>query len=101
MFRKFLLSSCLVVGAVAVLPVIPVAAHSWYPKRCCHDRDCFPAERMWRLEDGTLVLTHGAIFVRVAPGFPIEASPDGKSHFCVYESGFGHEPRCVFLPTQS
>jgi hypothetical protein len=56
---------------------------------------------MWRLEDGTLVLTHGAIFVRVAPGFPIEASPDGKSHFCVYESGFGHEPRCVFLPTQS
>ncbi len=99
MLGRWLFLSILALGTAAI--AFRAEAHSWYPKRCCHDQDCFPAERTWRLADGTLVLSHGAIFVRVAPGFPIEPSPDGKSHFCVYDSGAGPEPRCVFLPTQS
>lgn len=75
------------------------SAHSWYPKRCCHDRDCFPADRIERLGDGTLVLAHGKIVVRVTKSFPIEPSPDGRSHFCVWDSGWSLEARCVFLPT--
>jgi hypothetical protein len=91
---------CLSVGVAALQPAC-VAAHSWYPERCCHDMDCQPADTVQRLPDGTLVLSRGPIVVRVPRWFPVEASPDGKVHFCVYESGWGLEPRCVFLPAGS
>ena len=98
MFARLLM--CLSLSVVALQPA-PVTAHSWYPKRCCHDMDCHPADTVHRLPDGTLVLSRGAIRVRVPQGFPIEASPDGRSHFCVFESGWGLEARCVFLSAES
>lgn len=77
------------------------AAHSWYPKRCCNHGDCHPADKVERLPDGTLVLSHGSIVVRVTRSFPVEASADGRAHFCVYDSGWGPEARCAFLPAGS
>ena len=76
-------------------------AHSWYPHRCCNDMDCFPAESTHRDGHGNLVLSRGRIVVRIPRSFPIEASPDGKVHFCVWDSGWGYEARCVFLPADS
>jgi|SRR5436190_3081564 hypothetical protein len=88
------------VGGLALYPPL-LAAHSWYPRHCCHDMDCFPADSVRRLADGTLELAKGAIVVRVTRTFPVEASPDGKAHFCIFDSGFSWEARCVFLPVGS
>jgi hypothetical protein len=87
-------------GAIAFHPAL-ATAHSWYPSRCCDDQDCHPADTVRRLPDGTLELSRGAIVVRIPQSFPIEASPDGKPHFCVFDSGWGPEARCVFLPAGS
>jgi len=98
MIARLLLRSC--VGVLVLYPAL-LAAHSWYPRRCCHDEDCLPADSVRRLADGTWELSRGKIVVRVTPTFPIEASPDGKAHFCIFDSGFGLEARCVFLPLGS
>ncbi len=63
--------------------------------------DCHAADSVQRLADGILVLSRGAIVVRVTRSFPVEASPDGRAHFCIFDSGWGFEARGVFLPVQS
>ena len=93
----------LVLGMLAAAALVPShpAAHSWYPKRCCNEGDCFQADRVRRLSDGTLEIANGDLIVRITPTFPVEASPDGKTHFCVFDSGWGMEARCVFMPAGS
>jgi hypothetical protein len=97
---RYLAPAALAFSAVALLPSDP-AAHSWYPERCCSGNDCFRADHVQRLRDGTLEISTGAVVVRIPRSFPIEASPDGKAHLCVYDSGWGFEARCVFLPAGS
>src|SRR5262245_15684034 len=97
MFARPILAA---LAAAALLAPVRASAHSWYPKWCCNESDCQPADRIHRMDDGTLVLSRGAIEVRVPRSFPIQKSPDGKPHFCVWHSGIGYEARCVFLPPE-
>ncbi len=88
-------------AAAALLLSEPARGHSWYPERCCDENDCQQADWIHRMPDGTLILSRGAIEVRVPKSFPVEKSPDGKPHFCVWHSGISYEARCVFLPPES
>jgi hypothetical protein len=69
------------------------------PKGCCSA--CHAADTVKRLDDGTLELTRGDVRIRVPRTFPFGVSTDGQARFCVWESGWGPEPRCVFLPADS
>ncbi len=76
-------------------------AHSWYPRECCSDRDCYPVpvERVktvpggWLIEDGTFV-----------PYSKARPSPDGQYHICRREDGKGQLieleglPSCFWAP---
>jgi len=75
--------------------------HSWYPKRCCGDGDCFVATRVERLPDGNIQLSNGKYTFRIVPDFPIEQSPDGLFHFCIAPNGYDYDARCVFMPPTS
>lgn len=97
-------------GAVASLVVsaaaaaccwlaVPAMAHQWYPKTCCNDQDCFPADRVQRRGDGALEIDAWPVRVIVPPGFEARASRDNRVHVCVWRDGMGqYHARCLFLP---
>src|SRR5262245_44374093 len=93
-------ASTVCIGAL-LLQIATAAAHSWYPRSCCDDGDCFPADTVQRLSDNTLVLSRGSIVILVTRSFPVQGSPDGRAHFCVYHSGWSFKARCVWLPAES
>jgi hypothetical protein len=74
-------------------------AHSWYPKECCHDKDCRPvpcAELSYPDKD---VVWRKFVYFS-AP--MIRESKDGDCHVCVKEglaaSIIPYLPLCVFVP---
>ena len=79
--------------------VTAARAHSWYPRECCSELDCFRATSMQRLPDGSMIVQAGHITVIVPSGFPTRPSQDGDVHVCTYRDIRGqYLPRCVFLP---
>lgn len=74
-------------------------AHSWYPKECCHDKDCRPvpcAELSYRDKD---VVWRKHIYFS---GPMVKESKDGECHVCVNEgltaNIIPYQPLCVFVP---
>ena len=39
--------------------VSPARGHSWYPRECCSNRDCMPADRVETDDRGDLRVTVG------------------------------------------
>lgn len=79
--------------------VLPAAAHSWYPEKCCAGHDCTKVDSIEKLEDGDLLFRAGSISVVVPAEFQRLPSPDGDTHVCVYKvRGGEYRPRCVFVP---
>jgi hypothetical protein len=79
-----------------------VYAHSWYPKECCSNRDCMPADRIEWDARGDMQVTVGHRRIWVPQGFAIRPSADNQVHICFHLDD--HKflmPLCLFLPAQS
>lgn len=86
---------------VSALPS-QVYAHSWYPKECCSNRDCMPADAIERDVRGDWQVRVGRRKIWVPQGFAIRPSRDDRIHICFHLDD--HKflmPLCLFLPAQS
>ena len=62
------------------------AAHDWYPKECCGEGDCAPADSVRRRQDGTyLVMARGVSVMIPVDYTQWRKSPDGRVHICTSE----------------
>lgn len=61
-----------------------VHAHDWYPRECCGDGDCAPADNVVRRDDGSyLVTSRGMSIVIPADYNQWRVSPDARLHVCI------------------
>ena len=93
-------------------PAFPVLAHSWYPKECCSNYDCVPADAIMPDDRGGKIVVVGQTRILIPVGFTARSSPDSRIHVCfrtaASEQVAGElvgdptfELLCLFLPAQS
>ena len=75
-----------------------VLAHSWYPKDCCHDKDCHPVPcaEIHVEPDGSV--RFGRVYF---PRNMIHESRDAYCHVCTSfpnAENLNQIPQCVFVP---
>jgi hypothetical protein len=85
----------------------PAHAHSWYPKECCSNYDCVPADSIMTDGRGGKIVVVGHTHIPIPDGFTARSSPDGRIHVC-FRTVAGEQyggpdilPLCLFLPAQS
>ena len=67
-------------------------AHEWYPRECCSDRDCAPADSVERRDDGSyLVVSRGMSAVIPADYRNWRKSTYGRIHVCIRRLRSGAE----------
>lgn len=69
-------------------------AHSWYPQKCCSDRDCYQitAEDVQLTPGGWRIVASGQIMNEDQ----VHYSPDGRYHRCSSpRNGYTY---CLFIP---
>ena len=88
-----------VLAAAVMLLNGAATAHSWYPKECCHDKECRPVPCAELSYHGKDVVWRNHIYFS---GPMIRESNDGNCHVCVADglnaSIIPHVPLCVFVP---
>ena len=88
---------CVLAAAVMLLLNGAAVAHSWYPKECCHDKECRPVPCAELHYDGDSV-RYGRIYFSKRM---IRQSHDEGCHVC-YADPMGSiipsVPFCVFVP---
>lgn len=93
-----LVASLILLAALA----LPAAAHSWYPRECCSNHDCTPADAIGIDQRGDTFVMVGQRRIWVPKGFASRPSQDHRIHICfrVDETNFPM-PLCLFLPAES
>lgn len=67
-------------------------AHDWYPRECCSEQDCAPADTVVRREDGSYFVTARGMSAEIPPNYPKWGrSPDGRIHVCIRRMRSGAE----------
>src|ERR1700694_3073012 len=106
--RPFVVTTC-----VAILLASPSAlSHthtapdgstvSWYPKECCHDRDCRPVAMVRPTNDGMWMTTLDGQTVLVGPDQHRRPSQDARWHICLGKGAFEEiSVQCLFEPPSS
>lgn len=91
---------------LASLPTLSAYAHSWYPKECCSDHDCVPADGIYTSPRGDRIVSVGHHRIWIPRSLSPRSSPDDRIHICFQAAT--HEftnsylmPICLFLPAQS
>jgi hypothetical protein len=79
------------------------SAHSWYPKECCSNQDCMPADRIEVDARGDLRVIVGPLRIWVPRGFAVRPSLDRRIHICFREEKDLKflMPLCLFVPAES
>lgn len=91
--------AALTLGFLVLAPA--AQAHSWYPKDCCSDRDCMPADAIGSDHRGDRFVMVGQQRIWVPHGFPVRPSQDGRIHICFHLDDHRFlMPLCLFLPAQ-
>jgi hypothetical protein len=97
----------LLAAVIAIAPGPPALAHSWYPKECCSDRDCMPADGIASDARGHRIVLVGARRIWIPNGLAARPSPDGRVHICFrvvageLDNSTFTVPICLFVPAQS
>lgn len=67
-------------------------AHDWYPRECCSDRDCAPADTVVRRDDGSYFVTSRGMSVVIPADYnKWRSSPDARIHVCIRRLRSGSE----------
>jgi hypothetical protein len=87
-----------IAAAMMLIGVTTAEGHSWYPKECCHDKDCHPVPcAEIHLEPDGYVRVGRVYF----PPNMIHESRDSYCHICTSFPNadmLNQIPQCVFVP---
>jgi hypothetical protein len=77
-------------------------AISWYPRECCHDRDCRPVVQIQAVGAGLWMTTDDGQTVLIGPDEERRPSLDLRWHVCLARDHSGGViVQCVFQPPSS
>jgi hypothetical protein len=72
---------------------------SWYPKDCCHDRDCRPVASVHPTTQGLWMTTADGLTVLVKEDQHRRRSLDMRWHICLGKDIYNHiTVQCLFEP---
>jgi hypothetical protein len=110
------LNKALMMGLVAASTAIAVPANphthvepdgravSWYPKECCHDKDCRPVASIKPAPNGFWMTTVDGLTVLIGSSDERRPSLDSRWHICIGPGEMhdaGPQILCVFEPSNT
>jgi hypothetical protein len=91
----------IILFVVTLVFVPPAQAHSWYPLECCSGQDCYEADFVTEMPDGSAKVQVGQDTVVVPRSLKRRTSPDGHYHLCYRKWSDSTVVRCFFEPAQA
>lgn len=99
---KCLLGQLGAMWLMGMLLASPGSAHSWYPRECCSNQDCIPADALVTDIGGNKVVRLGQMRIVIPRDLVLRPSLDDRVHICIYVNEHGRViPLCVFVPPES